>query len=135
MMICGRGELKMANLIRTIHMVAGTSLSLEMLQGNTMCFITTNGVIIGNPIKVDEDYELTDTKEMLKLQYHLSIQKSKKIETPEDIQETILLEKVKYKVGNTIINLDYLIVNKAQIIAFYSASEEDLKIFIEELVV
>lgn len=125
----------MANLIRTIHMVAGTSLSLEMLQGNTMCFITTNGVIIGNPIKVDEDYELTDTKEMLKLQYHLSIQKSKKIETPEDIQETILLEKVKYKVGNTIINLDYLIVNKAQIIAFYSASEEDLKSFIEELVV
>lgn len=125
----------MANLIRTIHMVAGTSLSLEMLQGNTMCFITTNGVIIGNPIKVDEDYELTDTKEMLKLQYHLSIQKSKKIETPEDIQETILLEKVKYKVGNTTINLDYLIVNKAQIIAFYSASEEDLKSFIEELVV
>lgn len=125
----------MANLIRTIHMVAGTSLSLEMLQGNTMCFITTNGVIIGNPIKVDEDYELTDTKEMLKLQYHLSIQKSKKIETPEDIQETILLEKVKYKVGNTTINLDYLIVNKAQIIAFYSASEEDLKSLIEELVV
>ena len=125
----------MANLIRTIHMVAATSLSLEMLQGNTMCFITTNGVIIGNPIKVDEDYELTDTKEMLKLQYHLSIQKSKKIETPEDIQETILLEKVKYKVGNTTINLDYLIVNKAQIIAFYSASEEDLKSFIEELVV
>lgn len=125
----------MANLIRTIHMVAGTSLSLEILQGNTMCFITTNGVIIGNPIKVDEDYELTDTKEMLKLQYHLSIQKSKKIETPEDIQETILLEKVKYKVGNTTINLDYLIVNKAQIIAFYSASEEDLKSLIEELVV
>ena len=124
----------MANLIRTIHMVAGISLSLEMLQGNTMCFITTNGVIIGNPIKVDEDYELTDTKEMLKLQYHLSIQKSKKIETPEDIQETILLEKVKYKVGNTTINLDYLIVNKAQIIAFYSASEEDAKSFIEELV-
>ena len=123
----------MANLIRTIHMVAATSLSLEMLQGNTMCFITTNGVIIGNPIKVDEDYELTDTKEMLKLQYHLSIQKSKKIETPEDIQETILLEKVKYKVGNTTINLDYLIVNKAQIIAFYSASEEDVKSFIEEL--
>lgn len=125
----------MANLIRTIHMVAGISSSLEMLQGNTMCFITTNGVIIGNPIKVDEDYELTDTKEMLKLQYHLSIQKSKKIETPEDIQETILLEKVKYKVGNTTINLDYLIVNKAQIIAFYSASEEDVKSFIEELVV
>ena len=125
----------MANLIRTIHMVAATSLTLEMLQGNTMCFITTNGVIIGNPIKVDEDYELTDTKEMLKLQYHLSIQKSKKIETPEDIQETILLEKVKYKVGNTTINLDYLIVNKAQIIAFYSAPEEDLKSFIEELVV
>jgi len=123
----------MANLIRTIHMVAGISLSLEMLQGNTMCFITTNGVIIGNPIKVDEDYELTDTKEMLKLQYHLSIQKSKKIETLEDIQETILLEKVKYKVGNTTINLDYLIVNKAQIIAFYSASEEDVKSFIEEL--
>ena len=114
-------------------MVAGISLSLEMLQGNTMCFITTNGVIIGNPIKVDEDYELTDTKEMLKLQYHLSIQKSKKIETLEDIQETILLEKVKYKVGNTTINLDYLIVNKAQIIAFYSASEEDVKSFIEEL--
>lgn len=125
----------MANLIRTIHMVAGISLSLEMLQGNTMCFITTNGVIIGNPIKVDENYELTDTKEMLKLQYHLSIQKSKKIETPEDIQETILLEKVKYKIGNTTINLDYLIVNKAQIIAFYSASEEDVKSFIEELVV
>jgi len=125
----------MANLIRTIHMVAGISSSLEMLQGNTMCFITTNGVIIGNPIKVDEDYELTDTKEMLKLQYHLSIQKSKKIETLEDIQETILLEKVKYKVGNTTINLDYLIVNKAQIIAFYSASEEDVKSFIEELVV
>ena len=125
----------MANLIRTIHMVAGISSSLEMLQGNTMCFITTNGVIIGNPIKVDEDYELTDTKEMLKLQYHLSIQKSKKIETPEDIQETILLEKVKYKVGNTTINLDYLIVNKAQIIAFYSASEEDVKSFIEEPVV
>lgn len=125
----------MANLIRTIHMVAGISLTLEILQGNTMCFITTNGVIIGNPIKVDEDYELTDTKEMLKLQYHLSIQKSKKIETPEDIQETILLEKVKYKVGNTTINLDYLIVNKAQIIAFYSASEEDVKSFIEELVV
>lgn len=124
----------MANLIRTIHMVAATSLSLEMLQGNTMCFITTNGVIMGNPIKVDEDYELTDTKEMLKLQYHLSIQKSKKIETPEDIQETILLEKVKYKVGNTIINLDYLIVNKAQIIAFYSASEEDVNSFIEEIV-
>jgi len=124
----------MANLIRTIHMVAGISSSLEMLQGNTMCFITTNGVIIGNPIKVDEDYELTDTKEMLKLQYHLSIQKSKKIETPEDIQETILLEKVKYKVGNTTINLDYLIVNKAQIIAFYSASEEDVKSFIEEIV-
>ena len=123
----------MANLIRTIHMVAGITSSLEMLQGNTMCFITTNGVIIGNPIKVDEDYELTDTKEMLKLQYHLSIQKSKKIETPEDIQETILLEKVKYKVGNTTINLDYLIVNKAQIIAFYSASEEDVKSFIEEL--
>lgn len=123
----------MANLIRTIHMVAGISSSLEMLQGNTMCFITTNGVIIGNPIKVDEDYELTDTKEMLKLQYHLSIQKSKKIETLEDIQETILLEKVKYKVGNTTINLDYLIVNKAQIIAFYSASEEDVKSFIEEL--
>ena len=123
----------MANLIRTIHMVAGISLTLEILQGNTMCFITTNGVIIGNPIKVDEDYELTDTKEMLKLQYHLSIQKSKKIETPEDIQETILLEKVKYKVGNTTINLDYLIVNKAQIIAFYSASEEDVKSFIEEL--
>ena len=123
----------MANLIRTIHMVAATSLTLEMLQGNTMCFITTNGVIIGNPIKVDEDYELTDTKEMLKLQYHLSIQRSKKIETPEDIQETILLEKVKYKVGNTTINLDYLIVNKAQIIAFYSASEEDVKSFIEEL--
>ena len=121
----------MANLIRTIHMVAGISSSLEMLQGNTMCFITTNGVIIGNPIKVDEDYELTDTKEMLKLQYHLSIQKSKKIETLEDIQETILLEKVKYKVGNTTINLDYLIVNKAQIIAFYSASEEDVKSFIE----
>jgi len=115
-------------------MVAGISSSLEMLQGNTMCFITTNGVIIGNPIKVDEDYELTDTKEMLKLQYHLSIQKSKKIETPEDIQETILLEKVKYKVGNTTINLDYLIVNKAQIIAFYSASEEDVKSFIEEIV-
>ena len=125
----------MANLIRTIHMVAGISLTLEMLQGNTMCFITTNGVIIGNPIKVDEDYELTDTKEMLKLQYHLSIQKSKKIETLEDIQETILLEKVKYKVGNTTINLDYLIVNKAQIIAFYSASEEDVNSFIEELVV
>ena len=124
----------MANLIRTIHMVAATSLTLEMLQGNTMCFITTNGVIIGNPIKVDENYELTDTKEMLKLQYHLSIQRSKKIETPEDIQETILLEKVKYKVGNTTINLDYLIVNKAQIIAFYSASEEDAKSFIEELV-
>lgn len=124
----------MANLIRTIHMVAGISLTLEMLQGNTMCFITTNGVIIGNPIKVDENYELTDTKEMLKLQYHLSIQRSKKIETPEDIQETILLEKVKYKVGNTTINLDYLIVNKAQIIAFYSASEEDAKSFIEELV-
>ena len=123
----------MANLIRTIHMVAGITSSLEMLQGNTMCFITTNGVIIGNPIKVDEDYELTDTKEMLKLQYHLSIQKSKKIETLEDIQETILLEKVKYKVGNTTINLDYLIVNKAQIIAFYSASEEDVKSFIEEL--
>jgi len=121
----------MANLIRTIHMVAGISLSLEILQGNTMCFITPNGVIIGNPIKVDEDYELTDTKEMLKLQYHLSIQKSKKIEIPEDIQETILLEKVKYKVGNTILNLDYLIVNKAQIIAFYSASEEDVKSFIE----
>ncbi len=123
----------MANLIRTIHMVAGISSSLEILQGNTMCFITTNGVIIGNPIKVDEDYELTDTKEMLKLQYHLSIQRSKKIETLEDIQETILLEKVKYKVGNTTINLDYLIVNKAQIIAFYSASEEDVKSFIEEL--
>lgn len=39
-------------------MVAGISLTLEMLQGNTMCFITTNGVIIGNPIKVDENYEL-----------------------------------------------------------------------------
>ena len=125
----------MANLIRTIHMVAGISLTLEILQGHTMCFITTNGVIIGKKNKVDEDYELTDTKEMLKLQYHLSIQKSKKIETPEDIQETILLEKVKYKVGNTTINLDYLIVNKAQIIAFYSASEEDVKSFIEELVV
>ena len=85
----------MANLIRTIHMVAGISSSLEMLQGNTMCFITTNGVIIGNPIKVDEDYELTDTKEMLKLQYHLSIQKSKKKKTTKEIQENKIIKKGK----------------------------------------
>lgn len=107
-----------------------------MLQGNTMCFITTNGVIIGNPIRVDENYELADTKELLKFQYHLSIQVSKEnTETPEDLHETILLEKVKYKIGNTTVNLDYLIVNKAQIIAFYSTSEEGAESFIEELMV
>ena len=128
----------MANLLVTVQTLAN-SLSDEMLSNNTMCFITTNGVVIGKPISVNiDDNELSDIQDITKYLYGLSVKVSKeKINNDKldlNLKETILIENAQFKLGNVKLNLRHLVLNVSQIVGFYAADSRTLEDVLDNLI-
>lgn len=127
----------MANLMDTIRTM-NTPLFDEILGEKIMCFITTNGVVIGKPINVKaNDDELSDVQDITKFLYSASLKISKELieknQLNRNLKETILIENARYKIGNVNLNLRHLVLNVSQIVCFYTGDPEALEYFLDNL--
>lgn len=127
----------MANLLDTIVSFSSVT-KLEELKGNTLCFITTNGVVLGKPINVEpHESDVKTNEDLIKLLYGESIKFTKEIndenELKRNLEETILLEDVKYKVGKTTLNMKHFVLNTSQIVGVFLTSTDQVEDFLNSL--
>ncbi|WP_341300240.1 hypothetical protein MHB44_17760 [Lysinibacillus sp. FSL H8-0500] len=126
----------MANLMETISALNSIS-DIKVFQGNSLCIVTSNDVFIGTQITVNNsDAVYTDTSNLIKHIYYLSLQSSDERRRNGEfinLDKTILLANVKYKVGRVIMEANHIVLNIAQVVSLHVLPTETAEEFLQHL--
>ena len=126
----------MANLMDTISALSSIT-EIKDIQGNSLCIITSNGVYVGTQITVNNsDAVYTNTNNLIRHIYYLSIQNSENNVVngkAVNLDETILLENVKYKVGKVVMTANHVVLNISQIVSLHVLQTETAEAFLQKL--
>jgi len=130
----------MGNLSLTISNFSD-ALESETLKDNCIAFVTTNGVYFATVVSLIDEPVFEDPKDIMLMMYSkINRFTGEEMEKEENshlkdinFDETILLENVKYKTGNTTFHAKHVVLNVNQVVSFTLVSNREVDGFLERL--
>lgn len=110
-------------------------IELERFQDHSLCIITTNGVFVGTLVRNDQlGGPYLDPGKITEFAHSLAVEANeKKVNATAALNQTILLENVKYSVGRLLHETNNVIINISQIVAVQAIRPHEVINYLEKL--